>query len=225
LISYYIPGFWGYAVPPGLMTVDHVYRRTRHVVGIDKVLDEIETELKTIKPDVVYGHSWGGFLALKLAERGFRGRLILLYPGLPSNYFFISTYIFRFFLRGIVGGHKPSFDRWMKWARISDLTIAKNLHEIQQPEHSWHILEFLFRRPQTFVDFAKIKNDVLICIAEHDELCPPNLQRRLANDLEKGVIKEVGHAHYSFFENQDVANQIQELAEKRHLDTESKSSA
>lgn len=167
-----------------------------------------------VDPDLVMGHSYGGLLALKLGEQRWNLDVCALYPAPPSNLHRLSFFNLVFFWKSLLFiDHKPPFRRWSKWSRLKNHRVAKEIYEQMTPEHSWLAHELAWHLPSAGINFDRypLERRILIVSSINDELCPLAQHQAIVQQTgAEHIITEPGH--YSFFEDEAIARQIDRWA-------------
>ncbi|MGH1370506.1 MAG: alpha/beta hydrolase [Cellvibrionaceae bacterium] len=162
-------------------------------VSIIDYVDDLENLIKTLpeKP-IVMGHSMGGIIAQKLAERDLAEHLVLACPAPPNDVVAISWSPFKSFLPLLFKAkfwklpHKPSFENVVE-SSFQMIPVEKRQQYYDQLVYeSGKVaveigLPFLDKKQATKVASSKVTCPTLVFSAEHDRLTPVKLVEKIAN--------------------------------------------
>ncbi|GAB3095587.1 alpha/beta hydrolase [Aestuariicella hydrocarbonica] len=176
----------------GDQQADPGHEELGHLSLLDYV-EDLETLIRTLpeKP-VVIGHSMGGLIAQKLAEKGLVERLVLACPAPPNDVLAISASGLKSFIPLCL---QPGF--WKKPHRPSFESVVYSSFQLI-PEDQRRVyydrlgyesgrvlleiaLPFLDRRKATAVRASKVQCPTLVLGAELDRLIPANAAKNVAN--------------------------------------------
>lgn len=177
--------------------------------GLDDYVEDLAERLARLpqKP-VIVGHSMGGLIAQKLAERGLASGLALLCPAPPAGILALSLSGLRAFLAVQTKWnwwkrpHRPTFGA----AMYGSFNTTPKLEAGREYARFVHdsgralaqiALPFLDRTRAATVDPAKIRAPTLVISAGQDRLIPPRvvraIARRYAHVAEHHEFPEQGH--------------------------------
>ena len=156
-------------------------------------VDDIEALIKTLpeKP-IVMGHSMGGIIAQKVAERGLAELLILACPAPPNDVTAISWSAFKSFLPLLFKPkfwqrpHKPSFENVVESSfQMIPEEKRRDYYDRLVYESGWVAVEiglpFLDKKEATKVVSSKVDCPTLVFSAENDRLTPVKLVKKIAD--------------------------------------------
>lgn len=156
-------------------------------------VDDLEVLIKTLpqKP-IVIGHSMGGLIAQKLAERDLVDTLILACPAPPDDIVAISWGAFKSFLPLILTPnfwklpHKPSFNNVVESSfQLIPENRRREYYDQLVFESGWVAVEialpFLDKHNAAKVVASKVTCRTLVFSAEHDRLTPAKVVRKVAD--------------------------------------------
>lgn len=206
----YIPGFWGFEVGSGALRTDVIYRRPKHLTNIYDVIEDLALFLRRfqVRNPILVGHSFGGFLALKMVELGLARHSALLFPALPGNYNQFSWFKLRYFWKSLLGSdNKASFAEWQAWACLNDENVASEIYWSQIPEKSRIIREMAFRSPFTWISLIEVRKNLksgIIIGSTNDKMCSLTGLASLSTELQI-PLSSVTQGHYAHFESNIAA--------------------
>lgn len=193
---------------------------------VDDLQDFIESLPE--KP-VVIGHSMGGLIAQKLAERDLVETLVLACPAPPADIFAISCSALRSFSPLML---KPGF--WKNPHRPDFQSVAKSSFQLIPPhlqrqyydrlcyESGRVVLEIalplLDKRKATAVKASKVRCPVLVLSAELDQLTPVKVVHKIANKYPQSDYHTFsGHTHWVIAEPgwEDCAHYIHQWLQRQ----------
>ncbi len=162
-------------------------------VSLIDYVDDLEGLIKSLpeKP-IVMGHSMGGIIAQKLAERGLADLLVLACPAPPNDIVALSWSPFKSFLPLFFKAkfwkrpHKPSFENVVE-SSFQMIPVEKRQQYYDQLVYeSGRVaveigLPFLDKKEATKVVSSKVTCPTLVFSAEHDRLTPVKLVEKIAN--------------------------------------------
>ncbi len=156
-------------------------------------VDDLESLIKSLpeKP-IIIGHSMGGIIAQKLAERGLAELMILACPAPPNDVSAISWSPLKSFLPLLLtpkfwkNPHRPSFENAVE-SSFQMIPVEKRRQYYDQLvyDSGWVTVEialpFLDKKQATKVIASKVTCPTLVFSAEHDRLTPAKLVQKIAN--------------------------------------------
>lgn len=162
-------------------------------LSLNDYVDDLETLINSLpeKP-IVMGHSMGGIIAQKLAERGLADLLVLACPAPPNDVVALSWSSFKSFAPLFLQSkfwkrpHKPSFENVVE-SSFQMIPVEKRQQYYDQLvyESGWVAVEiglpFLDKKEATKVMSSKVTCPTLVFSAEHDRLTPVKLVKKVAN--------------------------------------------
>lgn len=156
-------------------------------------VEDLQAFIETLpeKP-IVIGHSMGGLIAQKLAERGLVERLVLACPAPPADIFAISWSALKNFLPLMLRlgfwnkPHRPDFESVVKSSfQLIPESLQRQYYDRLCYESGRVVMEialpFLDKHRATVVKASKVSCPVLVFSAELDQLTPVKLVQKIAN--------------------------------------------
>lgn len=194
-------------------------------------VDDLEAYLSGFdEPPILFGHSMGGLLAQKLAEKGLAQKAVLLTPAAPAGIHIISWSVLKCFLSMFLGWafwrkpHKIPFKRAV-YAFLHQLpeSLQKEAYQklVYESGQAASEIGLWFLDPQkaSRVDAANITCSMLIVAASNDRIVPASAVRKIAEKYRHtATFKEfTGHSHWLIGEKkwEDVADYTADWIEDR----------
>lgn len=172
---------------------------------VDDLQDFIETLPE--KP-IVIGHSMGGLIAQKLAERGLAALLVLACPAPPADIFAITWAAMKNFSPLMLKPgfwktpHRPDFKTAVRSSfQLMPAQVQRDFYQRLCYESGWVVVEialpFLDKRRASAVKASQVRCPVLVLSAELDQLTPASVVRRVASKYPQAEYHNFpGHTHW-----------------------------
>lgn len=157
---------------------------------------------------IIIGHSMGGLIAQKLAERDLAEQLVLACPAPPADIFAISwSALQNFSLLMLQPGfwkkpHRPDFDTVVKSSfQLFPADVQRDFYQRLCYESGRVVVEialpFLDKRRATVVKASRVRCPMLVLAAELDRLTPVNVVHKIANKYPQADYHVFsGHTHW-----------------------------
>ncbi len=184
-------------------------------VRLADYVEDMEVEARRLqaesgRPPVVFGHSMGGLLAQKLAERGVARAAVLLAPTAPSGLARKSTLAPRIIFANILYSSRPEAraHRFWKagfcWGMLNCVPRSRHARIYETTcFDSGLVYQDLFYRARDphrtgYVDEARIDVPVLTIGAARDRVIPVETQRGVAHKYKRTgtYLEYTHHAHW-----------------------------
>ena len=173
-------------------------------VTMGEFVADAEDAARALGRPVVFGHSMGGLIALKLAERGRVAAAVLVSPAPPHGIPLFSWTLMRRMLPyvpAIVRSREVS-------ARFDDLRalVLNRMPPQEQREAFRHFVPDSGRAGRDMilgavrVDPTAIRCPLLVVGADADRFLPPRIARRIAQTYGARFVLAEGHGHASIHE-------------------------
>lgn len=178
-------------------------------IGLVDYVDFLEGEIKELKEKpILMGHSMGGLLAQKLAERDLAEAAILLAPASPRGILALKPSVIRSFL--------PCFFQWGWWQKpfrqSFGLAVYSMLHLVKPADQKRIYDTFVYEsgrvileigvwifdfKKATEVDASKVTCPIFVATGEEDRITPVSVVRATTRRYSQATLKTYpGHAHW-----------------------------
>lgn len=173
-------------------------------VRMTDFIADAEDAARALGRPIVFGHSMGGLIALKLAERDLTSAAVLISPAPPRGIPLFSWALARRMLPYV-----PAIVRSrVVAARFDDLRqlVLNCMPEPEQREAFRHFVPDSGRAGRDMilgavaVDARRIRCPMLVVGADADRFLPPRIARRVAQTYGAGFLVAKGHGHASIHE-------------------------
>jgi non-heme chloroperoxidase len=201
----------------------HSPESDKQSVGNMSLLDYtnfLEKEISKLKEKpIIFGHSMGGLLAQKLAEKGLAEKIILITPASPKGIVALKWSVIKSFSEVLTTWnfwkkpHKLSFKKAV-YSMLHGIPDVKQQEKIYQSfvfESGKAAAEIAFWKKAAQVDETKVTCPVYVIAAEKDRITPATVVRKVAKKYKNNVYKEFkNHSHYIVMEKDwiDIARYI-----------------